>query len=423
MKGQKKGILFGFVLALILMCGVSMVTGSGASASNGNKAVSIAYRDIKICIDGQTITPKDANGNTVEPFILDGTTYLPVRAVGSAFGKEVDYDGKTHTVYIGQKPAGGGADGTRSNPLNASTGATVTFAKWPVSVDPTRQIKFKVLNTITGDGANYLATKTSGINKTPGSGQEWLFFEVEVNYISSSKGEDDQFTPSSLLGENNYFKADGSSLGVGDDASFYDAAFTSYSPSNQMYPGSTSKVMVGLLVNKGYDKVLLKVPNNSDSKNETNTWIHMNAAGSTISTVDAVKSHFNIDQGGSGNHDNDPVKITLKNTLPETLSYYEKANATSADARATITDFSYTVSGTSAKLTFTGEKTYDAQGNGYSRPVYVGWKLYDSEGYVVDDGTARSTSIKVGEKFKNCEDTIYSLEPGEYTLEIMGVRG
>ena len=104
MKGQKKGILFGFVLALILMCGVSMVTGSGASASNGNKAVSIAYRDIKICIDGQTITPRDANGNTVEPFILDGTTYLPVRAVGEALGKAVKWDGATSTVYLGDVP-------------------------------------------------------------------------------------------------------------------------------------------------------------------------------------------------------------------------------------------------------------------------------------------------------------------------------
>ena len=74
------------------------------------------------------------------------------------------------------------------------------------------------------------------------------------------------------------------------------------------------------------------------------------------------------------------------------------------------------------KLSFTGEKTYDAQGAGQSRVVKVGWKLYDSEGYVVDDGVAYSTSIKTGEKFKNCEDTIRGLEPGEYTLEIMGVN-
>lgn len=107
MKGHKKSFISGFLLALILMCGVNMVTGSGASASNGKKAVTINYKDIKICIDGQYITPKDANGNVVEPFILNGTTYLPIRAVGSALGKAVDYDGTTHTVYIGQKPTDG----------------------------------------------------------------------------------------------------------------------------------------------------------------------------------------------------------------------------------------------------------------------------------------------------------------------------
>ena len=104
MKGHKKSFISGFLLALVLMCSISMVTGSGASASNGKKAVTISYRDIKICIDGQTITPKDANGNTVEPFILDGTTYLPVRAVGEALGKAVKWDGATSTVYLGDVP-------------------------------------------------------------------------------------------------------------------------------------------------------------------------------------------------------------------------------------------------------------------------------------------------------------------------------
>ena len=416
MKHQKKGFLCGFVvaLALVAMLGTAFAVSTQVNAT-------LTYRDIKICVDGQIINPVDGNGNSTEPFIINSTTYLPVRAVASAVGKEVSWDDATSTVYLGAKPAGTGSAGTRSDPLLGSTGANVTYNSY--SSEPSRQVKLKVLNTITGDAANYLATKTSGINKTPGSGQEWLFFEVEFNYISSTKGEDAQFAPRSVLDKDNFFKPDGSSLGVGDEASFYDAAFSSYNPRNDMYPGSTSKTMVGLLVNSGYDKILLKVPNNSDRNNETNTWVCLNDTGSTISTVDAVKTHFNIDQGGNGSHENDPIRITLKNSLPETLSYYERASATSADARATITDFSYTVSSTSAKITFTGEKTYDIQGSGYSRPVYVGWKLYDSDGYVIDDGTARSTAIKVGEKFKNCEDSIRNLEPGEYTLEIMGVRG
>ncbi|MEG1931470.1 MAG: stalk domain-containing protein, partial [Anaerovorax sp.] len=51
--------------------------------------------------DGQQVTPKDVNGNVVEPFIMGGTTYLPVRAVADIFGKEVSWDSKNAIVQIG----------------------------------------------------------------------------------------------------------------------------------------------------------------------------------------------------------------------------------------------------------------------------------------------------------------------------------
>ena len=42
----------------------------------------------------------DANGNYVEPFIIDGTTYLPVRGIASALGLNVGWDGATKTVLL-----------------------------------------------------------------------------------------------------------------------------------------------------------------------------------------------------------------------------------------------------------------------------------------------------------------------------------
>jgi len=62
------------------------------------------FRDIKLVIDGALFTPRDSAGNVVEPFIYNGTTYLPVRAVGEAFGKPVEWDGDTSTVYVGNIP-------------------------------------------------------------------------------------------------------------------------------------------------------------------------------------------------------------------------------------------------------------------------------------------------------------------------------
>lgn len=41
---------------------------------------------------------------SAEPFIYNGTTYLPVRAAGEALGENVHWDGSTKSVYIGERP-------------------------------------------------------------------------------------------------------------------------------------------------------------------------------------------------------------------------------------------------------------------------------------------------------------------------------
>ena len=65
------------------------------------------------------------------------------------------------------------------------------------------------------------------------------------------------------------------------------------------------------------------------------------------------------------------------------------------------------------KLTFSGEKTYGD--NDYS---YISYKLYDSEGYVVDSGVFITDKLSSRDKFKNMEERIYNLDPGTYRLEI-----
>jgi hypothetical protein len=93
-----KGFISGFVCCALLTALVGT-----AFASTGTKSIQAAYNNIKIYVDGNLITPKDASGNAVEPFISGGTTYLPVRAIGEALGKTVDWDGATQSVYIGSK--------------------------------------------------------------------------------------------------------------------------------------------------------------------------------------------------------------------------------------------------------------------------------------------------------------------------------
>lgn len=62
------------------------------------------YSDIKVTLDGALLSLTDANGTVVEPFAVDGTTYLPVRAVSNALGLEVGWDSETSTVVLSSIP-------------------------------------------------------------------------------------------------------------------------------------------------------------------------------------------------------------------------------------------------------------------------------------------------------------------------------
>lgn len=64
---------------------------------------------VNIYMDDKKLTPKDTNGNPVEVFLYNGTTYLPVRAISEALDVPVQWDGSTQSVYLGKhtgdKPA------------------------------------------------------------------------------------------------------------------------------------------------------------------------------------------------------------------------------------------------------------------------------------------------------------------------------
>lgn len=96
-KGKIKGGIAGVLATAVLV-------GGGVFAAQRSEMIEVFYDDIKIFVDGEKVDPKDANGNAVQPFIYNGTTYLPVRAVGNAIGKDVAWDGVEKVVYLGAKP-------------------------------------------------------------------------------------------------------------------------------------------------------------------------------------------------------------------------------------------------------------------------------------------------------------------------------
>ena len=97
MKKRIQGVIAGVLIG-------SMLTSGMVFAKSGTEMIEALYNNIKIYVDGVKIEPKDATGKVVEPFIYNGTTYLPVRAIGEAIGKEVCWEGSSHSVYIGKMP-------------------------------------------------------------------------------------------------------------------------------------------------------------------------------------------------------------------------------------------------------------------------------------------------------------------------------
>ena len=94
---SKKSRLFAVIFVLV----IALALGATAYAAWGRTVTkNLYFNNISIELNGSKIVPKDATGAVVEPFIIDGTTYLPVRAISEALGLTVSWDGETSTVII-----------------------------------------------------------------------------------------------------------------------------------------------------------------------------------------------------------------------------------------------------------------------------------------------------------------------------------
>ena len=69
-------------------------------ATMGSFTATLDYADMKVTLNGQPVTLYDAYGNTVEPFTINGTSYLPVAALGKALGLNVAWDNNTRTIVL-----------------------------------------------------------------------------------------------------------------------------------------------------------------------------------------------------------------------------------------------------------------------------------------------------------------------------------
>jgi len=142
---QWKGFLCGVLAALFL----EGIIGT-AAATVGTKAANLEYSNIQVTLDGVPVNLADGSGNPVEPFIISGTTYLPVRAIANAFGLAVDWDAATQTVILKHPSAVPGTQDSSQFTMEQAKAAAlahaglmekeVTFTKEKVEWDDGRQV-------------------------------------------------------------------------------------------------------------------------------------------------------------------------------------------------------------------------------------------------------------------------------------------
>ena len=70
----------------------SVAIGATVYAANLTKKIDVLYDDIRISSNNIEFMPVDEQGSQVEPFIYEGTTYLPVRAVSEALTDNEDIE-------------------------------------------------------------------------------------------------------------------------------------------------------------------------------------------------------------------------------------------------------------------------------------------------------------------------------------------
>lgn len=99
MKGKNKKLVLSIIIVLVLSIIMATVVFAGDFY---NKTLQAAFRNVKIYRNG-TQVQLNLPADTLEPFIVNNRTYVPLSAVSEIFDKEVSWDQNNYIVHINDK--------------------------------------------------------------------------------------------------------------------------------------------------------------------------------------------------------------------------------------------------------------------------------------------------------------------------------
>lgn len=224
---------------------------ASAAAAGESKTVSVQVRpDFTIVIDGTTQQFKTSAGKNIYPLLYDGSTYLPLRAIGQIMNKEVAWDQATKTVTM------------------TSSGMTVTDAD-------------------SFNGQTQQGNTNTGQTGTP----------AETTYIGTAKAEQIALNHAGLAAANVqglYTKTDWDDGRMEYDVQFWNGS-TEYEYEIDALTGEIRKAEKDLHYTAGYSANVSG--NTADIGMEKAKQIALNHAGLTTANVQGLRAEADWDDG------------------------------------------------------------------------------------------------------------------------------
>ncbi|MBQ3379743.1 MAG: copper amine oxidase N-terminal domain-containing protein [Clostridia bacterium] len=263
----------------------------------GNTEITAQLRpDFTIIINGAKQTFTDANNVTVYPVLYNGTTYLPLRAVGNSLGMDVGWDGATQTVTLTKKT---------EKPAAYEGGTEILFNGLAWGSSPQKVSQSMYL-------PNPLKT------------------DVTIPYFDSA------VYMHSVLKEAEVIRGGGCTYGKSDvDVAGYKADAKLYFAYNADFAGSQAKVSESTLYMATYDIALDNVPLSKDETINSEDLFKNNQKA--IQAYDALKAKLTEIYGaGKENNFENKDNAGFKSYKGETTEYIYTTTWTGANNTAVV---------------------------------------------------------------------------------------
>ncbi|MFB5763627.1 hypothetical protein [Paenibacillus medicaginis] len=162
MNNMKKSII------TLAVAGMTLTGAAGVYAGTQlQKITAYLNHQIGIQVNGEAYSLADRQGTPLTPITYNGTTYLPVRAIGDVLDVPISYDASKQQVQIG---GGKGGDNDGDNGANVGL-AAVNFTQAQLKGITKAYAKFESFETpyapaqmVKGDAFNKVGASEDGVN-------------------------------------------------------------------------------------------------------------------------------------------------------------------------------------------------------------------------------------------------------------------